>query len=140
MTTSLQIVRLACDKADWEQILRNGGPPCFHVEENHLCLRAERWAGHDAVHQFKSLFSLLVPTLLRPLSEYEDDDGSVLWWHVPIQEPPYVGAGPGFDERHADGTRTMCARLLGEGWLTHWSRIPQPELPPEKVSTSAVET
>lgn len=77
-------------------------------------------------------------TTLHPLSEYQDDDNTVLWWHVPIQEPPYVGAGPGFDERHVDGTRTMCARLLGEGWLTHWSRIPQPELP-EKDSTSAVE-
>lgn len=75
---------------------------------------------------------------LHPLSEYQDDDNTVLWWHVPIQEPPYVGAGPGFDERHADGTLTMCARLLGEGWLTHWSRIPQPELP-QKDSASAVE-
>src|SRR5690349_2602221 len=23
---------------------------------------------------------------------WHDDDGSVLWWHFPIQEPPYVGS------------------------------------------------
>jgi hypothetical protein len=27
----------------------------------------------------------------RPLSEWHEDDGAVLWWAFPIVEPPYVG-------------------------------------------------
>jgi hypothetical protein len=65
---------------------------------------------------------------LRPLAEYHEDNGTVLWWHLPIQEPPYVGAGPGMGDCKRDGTPTECARLLAEGWLTHWSPIPQPEV------------
>lgn len=33
---------------DWQQVVMNGGPPCFHVElDGHFCLRAERWVGHE---------------------------------------------------------------------------------------------
>ena len=28
----------------------------------------------------------------RPCSEWHDDDGCVLWWKMPIEEPPYVGS------------------------------------------------
>lgn len=55
---------------------------------------------------------------LRPLSEYHEDHGTVLWWHLPIQEPPYVGSGPGIQE----------CQLITNGWLTHWSPIPQPTI------------
>lgn len=65
---------------------------------------------------------------LRPISEYHEDHGTVLWWHLPIQEPPYVGAGPGMDDRDRNGNPTACARLLAGGWLTHWSPIPQPSI------------
>jgi hypothetical protein len=27
----------------------------------------------------------------RPLSEWHEDDGAVLWWNFPISEPPYAG-------------------------------------------------
>jgi hypothetical protein len=66
---------------------------------------------------------------LRPLEEYHEDYGTVLWWHVPIQEPPYVGGGPGGGDRNASGEPTTCAELLESGWLTHWSVIPQPRIP-----------
>ena len=49
---------------------------------------------------------------LHPRSEYDEDrDGFVLWWRVPIEEPPFVGA-PYFEDfpEHA----------------THWTRIPIP--------------
>ena len=61
---------------------------------------------------------------LRPAAEWHEDFGPVLWWHLPIEEPPYVGSGPGAGERNADGTPTTCARLLEEGFLTHWSPLP----------------
>lgn len=49
-------------KLDWGQVVMNGGPPCFHQEEDgydDFCLRAERWAGHERggrdAHKFLSL-------------------------------------------------------------------------------------
>lgn len=49
----------AAKDADWRQVVLNGGPPCFHLEDGCFCLRAERWEGHKTIHQFVSLESLL---------------------------------------------------------------------------------
>lgn len=51
----------AAKNADWVQVVLNGGPPCFHLEEDRsrFCLRAERWDGHGAAdHPFVSLADL----------------------------------------------------------------------------------
>lgn len=47
---------------DWQQVVLNGGPPCFAQlddEEGRYCGRAERWEGHDGEHKFVSLDNLL---------------------------------------------------------------------------------
>ena len=31
----------------------------------------------------------------RPLRHYHEDMGTVLWWRLPIHEPPYVGTPNG---------------------------------------------
>jgi hypothetical protein len=31
-------------------------------------------------------------TTLRPHTEWHEDDGDVLWWLMPIVEPPYCGS------------------------------------------------
>jgi hypothetical protein len=54
----------AADRADWVQVALNGGPPCFFLENDRFCLRAERWAGHTdrdkyPEHRFVSLAALL---------------------------------------------------------------------------------
>ena len=51
----------AARNADWAQVLANGGPPCFHFENGHFCLRAHRWDGHvtPGFHPFVSLADLL---------------------------------------------------------------------------------
>ncbi len=55
----------AAQLADWQQVVLNGGPPCFHfgADGELFCLRAERWAGHgepdDVTHKFVSLADLL---------------------------------------------------------------------------------
>jgi hypothetical protein len=64
---------------------------------------------------------------LRPVADWHDDDGTVLWWHLPVDDPPYVGSGPGANERKANGRPTECALLIQQGFLTHWTPIPQPE-------------
>jgi hypothetical protein len=51
----------------------------------------------------------------RLLAEYHEDNGPVLWWHFPIQEPPHCG-DPGDDG-------------FLPGWHTHWTPIPIPVTP-----------
>lgn len=54
---------------------------------------------------------------LRPESEYHEDMGPVLWWGLPIKEPPYVGT-------------PLDWEFLPECY-THFSTLPVPELPQE---------
>lgn len=56
----------AARKMDWQQVVMNGGPPCFHRTNERFCGRAERWPGHDQIagtsypfHAFVSLEDLL---------------------------------------------------------------------------------
>lgn len=61
----LSAMRDASRFADWEQVVLNGGPPCFHMEDNgRFCLRAQRWQGHGQLHAFISLRAL-VDTVVR---------------------------------------------------------------------------
>lgn len=47
----------------------------------------------------------------RPLEDWEEDDGPVLWWNFPVVEPPYVGT-PIDDDF--------------PGYVTHWTKIAVP--------------
>ena len=47
----------------------------------------------------------------RPIEEWNEDFGDVLWWKFPIEEPPYVGSP--LDEKWS-------------GYHTHWTFIPIP--------------
>lgn len=50
----------------------------------------------------------------RPLEEWGEDHGDVLWWKFPIEEPPYVGSP------------------LDANWPayhTHWTPIVMPQPP-----------
>lgn len=50
----------AAKHMDWQQVVMNGGPPCFHLQEDgRFCGRAKRWAGHDYHHRFVSLADIL---------------------------------------------------------------------------------
>jgi len=58
------MTKTAIEKAvtdiDWGQVVANGGPPCFFIENGCFCLRAERWEGHGGVlHAYVSLADLL---------------------------------------------------------------------------------
>ena len=44
-----------------------------------------------------------------------EDYGTVLWWHLPVEEPPVCGS----DDSLAD-------EGYPEGWHTHWSPLPDP--------------
>lgn len=61
----------AAKNMDWQQVVMNGGPPCFHLEDDCFCGRAQRWDGHQPwfqkskdrtlppLHEFVSLADLL---------------------------------------------------------------------------------
>ena len=53
---------------------------------------------------------------LRPLAEWHEDYGTVLWWRAPVCEPPHVGSplDDDWDDEHE---------------FTHWMPIPNPEQP-----------
>ena len=70
----------------------------------------------------------------RPLSEWHEDIGPVLWWRFPVVEPPYVGTP-------LDRGRMVSVQIAGAdepflratlevgGWLgvhTHWTPLPDP--------------
>jgi hypothetical protein len=64
---------------------------------------------------------------LRPADDWWEEDGPVIWWHLPVCEPPEIGYGPGAGEMTRYGEPTDCAAGIESGWLTHWSYLPQPE-------------
>lgn len=74
----------------------------------------------------------------KPLREWTDEDGPVLWWKFPITEAPYCGTpndvGMAVEMRHYVGgegeiktTRTFVGGW--PGYHTHWTRF---ELPVEE--------
>ncbi|WP_342471618.1 hypothetical protein MHH70_12440 [Metasolibacillus sp. FSL H7-0170] len=44
---------------------------------------------HMAVKRLGELEDLLEPI---PADEWHEDDGDVIWWKFPIDEPPYLGS------------------------------------------------
>lgn len=51
-------------------------------------------------------------TTLKEYSEYDESYGNVLWWKLPISEPPYAGS-PLDDDFPVD-------------YYTHWTKIIEP--------------
>lgn len=49
---------------------------------------------------------------LTPEEEWHEDDGNVIWWKLPINEPPYVG--------------TPLDSDFEEGYYTHFTRLIEP--------------
>lgn len=52
----------------------------------------------------------------RPLCEWHEDDGDVLWWKFPINEPPYVGS-------------PLCDDW--PGYHSYWTKYVIPKAPDE---------
>lgn len=50
----------------------------------------------------------------RPLDEWHEETGSVLWWTFPVNEPPYVGSP---------------LSTNWPGYHTHWTSIALPRRP-----------
>ena len=72
--------------------------------------------GVDALSIAQHLIShgVTVQEGARPIEEWNEDFGDVIWWKFPIEEPPYVGSP--LDEKWP-------------GYHTHWTFIPIPQPP-----------
>lgn len=70
----------------------------------------------------------------KPLDEWHDGIGPVLWWKFPVTEPPYVGTpldiGEPAEITIRDSVRLYTYTQYFGGWPgyhTHWT--PLPEIP-----------
>lgn len=79
-------------------------------------------------------------TTPRPIAEYHEDMGPVLWWKFPIEEPPYVGSfgSLGYTveaelvlrkdrKQHKREVRMMVGGW--PGYHTHWTPLPKVKQP-----------
>jgi len=57
---SAELVK-AAREMDWQQVVLNGGPPCFYLEGEKFCERAQRWAGHDLTELVAGICHKYVP-------------------------------------------------------------------------------
>lgn len=74
-----------------------------------------------------------VGIVARPLSEWHEGDGDVLWWRFPVREAPYVGSpldlGKAYQIRGIGESVTV--HLGGwPGYHTHWTPLPAPPTAP----------
>jgi len=78
------------------------------------------------------------PEIARPLDEWTEADGDVLWWTFPIEEAPYLGSpiclGHTVEIHTQDSLRPrIAARCQIGGWPgyhTHWTRLPPRPIEP----------
>ena len=73
--------------------------------------------GEKPIYEFADCLlanGVTVQEPVRPLEEWWEAYGDVLWWKFPSEEPPYVGSP--LDENWP-------------GYHTHWTPIPLPEPP-----------
>ena len=74
----------------------------------------DEWYDNDEIADELIANGVTVQECARPLEEWHEDYGNVLWWKFPIEEPPYVGSP------------------LDENWTayhTHWTPIVIPQPP-----------
>jgi hypothetical protein len=78
----------------------------------------------------------------RPLSEWHEDIGCVVWWKFPLAEAPYIGCPLDVgmtvevEVRYYEQCqlRTVIQRHQVGGWPgyhTHWTPVPDPPEEPE---------
>jgi hypothetical protein len=61
--------------------------------------------------------SVEAPSVPRPLADWHEDYGEVLWWFFPVREAPYVGS-------------PLCDDW--QDYYTHWTPLPVAPVQPKQ--------
>lgn len=93
-----------CRSGVWFLLTGMGAMPCGEFVSECLTRIAAAEQRADALERERD-----EAMTLRPESEWHEDVGPVLWWSLPIGEPPYSGTPLDSD---------------WPGYHTHWTRIP----------------
>ena len=83
------------------------------AKHEYWCNR-EKCNGTEYVADYLIAHGVTVQECARPMEEWGEDYGDVMWWKFPIEEPPYVGSP------------------LDVNWPahhTHWTPIVMPQPP-----------
>lgn len=80
----------------------------------------------------------------RPIAEWNEEDGPVLWWCFPIAEAPYVGTPLDLGHTVEVEVRTFATVEVSRhqvggwpGYHTHWTPVPTaPAEPPRGRGTA----
>lgn len=98
----------AAKRMDWQQVILNGGPPCFHIDDDgRFCARALRWAGHQehgTGHLFEPLYVAVTQLVKAQARELERMRGALDDARMELQCCVYTfrsmaGSGPAHTER-----------------------------------------
>lgn len=60
----------------------------------------------------------------KPANEYHEDDGNVLWWKLPVSEPPYCGSSNDYD--FSENYYTHFTSIVRNSVLREWGNLPKP--------------
>ena len=96
------------------ELLTDNLPRCGNLPswDNPLQLSCDEQVQRIADHLIMN--GVTVQDGARPIEEWNEDFGDVLWWKFPVEEPPYVGSP--LDEKWP-------------GYHTHWTFISIPKPP-----------
>jgi hypothetical protein len=63
---------------------------CTHPDGLLKVFEKDAWRCIRCDQLFVEIERMPEPIVYRPASEYHEDMGTVLWWHLPVEEPPTV--------------------------------------------------
>ena len=72
----------------------------------------------ECINMVKDRRDLLEHAALHPRDTWSEEDGDVLWYRLPIEEPPYCGTPNSSDWPECPGEPVY------DGYYTHWQRLP----------------
>ena len=101
---------------EMECVKRKSATNCTDCLNCDLLMTDERilTAYKNAIDALQNARGVTVQECARPLEEWGEDYGDVLWWEFPVVEPPYVGSP------------LDCE---WPGYHTHWTPIYVPQPP-----------
>lgn len=75
----------------------------------------------DTIEHHPDVETALAARVPRPACQWHEDMGDVLWWKLPVEEPPWVGTPNDSDWR---------------GYHTHWTPLLVPEMSSEAADAT----